>query len=97
MSCYPLPAAAVLQPTFLPQYEQITGSIFSEVVQLNTTLYIINKIVEFPFHLFGDGVENVFFYMNVLNGTEISVAIAYCVVRPKECRQAHLSHPCIAV
>jgi hypothetical protein len=77
MSCYPLPVETVLLPAFIPQYGALTASIFSEIVQLNTTLYIVNKIVEFPFHLFGGSAENVFFYMNVLNGTEIAIGIAY--------------------
>ena len=53
----------VLKESALEEYEEGTGFFFSELVQLNTILYLAEKIVNFPFDLFAGGDDSLFFTM----------------------------------
>ncbi len=84
MDCFPLPAEQVLENNYLQQYQMAQTAFFSEMVQLNTTVFILDKVINFPFWLFGDGNGNVFFYMTILNGMEVVITITHRLLLDNE-------------
>ncbi len=58
-----LKAETVIQGSFLSEYQQGMDFFYHELVLLNVNLYIIEKIITFPFHLFIVPENGVFFRM----------------------------------
>lgn len=70
-----LSAKDVITPEYLKDYEDGMGFFYSELVTLNTNIFIINKIREFPFDLFCVPDDKIFFSMVANNFFEYSVII----------------------
>ena len=56
-------ANEVLQTEFVDEYDAGMKYFFSELVELNTILFIVAKIIEFPFDTFSSPHGNIFFTM----------------------------------
>ena len=63
MNLADLSAKDVLDENGLAEYEAGINFFFSELVELNTFLYLAEKIMQFPFNLFASGENTVFFSM----------------------------------
>lgn len=70
-----LKAKEVILPKYLKDYENGIGFFYSELVTLNTNIFIINKIREFPFDLFCTPDDRIFFSMVINNFFEYSIII----------------------
>ena len=70
-----LNAKKVISPEYLKDYEDGMGFFYSELVTLNTNIFIINKIREFPFDLFCTPDDKIFFSMVINNFFEYSIII----------------------
>jgi len=70
-----LDAKEVISPEYLKDYEDGMGFFYSELVTLNTNIFIINKIREFPFDVFCAPDDKIFFSMVINNFFEYSIII----------------------
>ena len=70
-----LDAKEVISLEYLKDYEDGMGFFYSELVTLNTNIFIINKIREFPFDLFCVPDDKIFFLMVINNFFEYSIII----------------------
>ncbi len=66
-------ANQVLQDTFVDEYKKGMSFFYSQLVNLNVNLFVINKIRRFPFGIFCNSSETIFFSMVISNFFEISV------------------------
>jgi hypothetical protein len=53
----------VLKPRFVDTYRSLHRDIWYRLVQTNTSITILEKIIAFPFHYFYSPTENVFWQM----------------------------------
>jgi len=72
---YRLKADVVLKKRSIDEYQKVINFFWDELTKLNTNIFIINKIFEFPFNLFCSPGETVFFSSVVWNFYENSVLI----------------------
>jgi len=63
----------VLKKSPIDEYQKGIDFFFDELVKLNTNIFIIKKILEFPFDIFSSPGENIFFSTVVWNFYENSV------------------------
>lgn len=68
-----LKADLVLKKGSIEEYQTVINFFWDELVALNTNIFIINKIFEFPFDIFSSPGETVFFSRVVWNFYENSI------------------------
>jgi len=68
-----LDASEVLSNTFLEEYKQGMRLFYFELVNLNTNVYIMEKINEFPFKLFCSPTNTIFFSTVIKNLYDVSI------------------------
>lgn len=66
-------ASSVLDDVFLEEYKRGMQLFYSELVNLNTNIYIMKKISEFPFRLFCAPTDTIFFTTVLKNLYELSI------------------------
>ncbi len=62
MTYPPLHAANVLDPNWIPEYETQRDAIFTQLRELNTMMFILEKIEMFPFWLFAPNTHDYVFW-----------------------------------
>jgi hypothetical protein len=78
MTDNPLRAADVLNPDWLPEYEKQRNALFNQLRELNTMLFILEKIELFPFWLFTPNTRDYVFWRTIrfsLIETTIMIAV----------------------
>jgi len=65
----------IIIPEYLDEYKEGIGFFYSELITLNTNIFIINKIRKFPFDLFCNPDDCTFFHMVINNFFEYSLII----------------------
>lgn len=80
MDIYDKKPEEVLKSEFVQQYTELHEDIWHRLVEINTTITILEKIQEFPFSHFYYPRENVFWSMVYWNFTYTSVVLMYALV-----------------
>jgi len=65
----------ILREDSLPEYEKGMNFFYSQLVHLNTTIYIIDQILKFPFKLFVEPDKMIFFKVFVRNSFDAGILI----------------------
>jgi len=63
----------VLKETAIAEYQKAIDFFYDQLVKLNTNIFIIKKIYEFPFDIFCSPEDRVFFSMAIWNFYENGV------------------------
>jgi len=79
-----LKADVILKKGSIDEYQKAISFFWNELVKLNTNIFIIKKIYEFPFSIFCSPGDTVFFPMVVENFYEYSVLIVTKLVEDKK-------------
>jgi hypothetical protein len=66
------------------EYERGINWFYSELVRLNTTIYIMERISEFPFRLFGEMGRMTFFNMVMSNFLDVAVLISAKLITDRD-------------
>lgn len=67
----------IIKPGRLGQYEVARETVWQDLVRLNTSLFIVSKLLDFPRHLFYEPNRETFFSVCIANFFDISVVIEY--------------------
>ncbi len=67
----------VLDPQYLSEYKRGMEVFFSDLIRFNVDVFIVDRIVDFPFALFGDADGDIFFRTVVRNCFEICILIVF--------------------
>jgi hypothetical protein len=81
---FPKKAADVLEDNYLATYERDLSEFFSQLVRFNTNIFILDKLVSFPFDLFGDHDGDIFFSMVAMNSFETCILLIYKILRDSD-------------
>jgi hypothetical protein len=73
----------VLKPEFVQQYKELHKDIWHRLIQTNTTITIIERIQQFPFHHFYPPHENIFWTMVYWNFLYIATVFINAMVNDK--------------
>jgi hypothetical protein len=76
----------VLKPEFVQQYNELHGNIWHRLVEMNTTIIILEKIQSFSFHHFYSPDENIFWMFVYWNFLYISIINIHTIVK-KTCKK----------
>ncbi len=81
----------VISPEYLKDYDDGINFFYSELVKLNTNMFIIKKIIEFPLNLFCSLDDRIFLSMVANNFFEYSIVIVSRLVNDesKDCFTIH--------
>jgi len=65
----------ILREDSLPEYEKGMNFFYSQLVHLNTTIYILDQIIKFPFKLFVVPDKTIFFNVVIRNSFDAGILI----------------------